>query len=371
MDSKGNAPGAAGAAEEPNRVAIAVVIATYNRAGPVAHLLHGLQRQTLPHDRWEIVVAVDGSTDETEEVLAEWTARKTLPLKYLVQANAGQAVARHNALLRTSADHVIVLDDDMEVCPAFVEEHLAASRRVPGKTVVIGKVVPEKAFLKKPLYAAVNEHQLHLLHGRIERGEQVPTATAFVTQNVSFPRALYFDVGGFDPSLRLDEDRELGIRLERAGGTFVFGSKAWAIHHSNIGSYDKWFQRQYEYGKYAVQIWHKHGNNPLLHPLRNFVNGSRLNRALVTMVCPHDRSSRIATSALERIGSVLQRADLLKPAVATHKAIQAVRYHQGVRDALGSWHALRESEREFLADPNHPVEPTGRGLTSDRTAGPQ
>jgi glycosyltransferase involved in cell wall biosynthesis len=353
------------AAQESTRCAIAVVIATYNRAGPIAHLLYGLQRQTLSHDRWEVVVCVDGSTDDTEEVLAEWTARKTLPLKYIVQANAGQAVARHNALVRTSADHVIVIDDDMEVCPSFVEEHLAASTRVAGKTVVIGKVVPEKAFLKKPLYAAVNEHQLYLLHGRIERGEQAPTATAFVTQNVSFPRALYLQVGGFDPSLRLDEDRELGIRLERAGATFVFGSKAWAIHHSNIGSYDKWFQRQYEYGKYAVHVWGKHGNNPLLHPLRNFVNGSRLNRALVTMVCPDDRVSGIATSVLERIGRVLQRVNLLKPAVATHKAIQAVRYHQGVRDALGSWQALRKSEREFLADPNRPAEPTGSGLTSE------
>jgi len=357
-------PSSDGAAPTPPQVAL--VIATFNRARPLERLLECLERQTVARDAWEIVVAVDGSTDDSEKVLAAWSERGTLPLRYLVQPNAGQAAARHNAVLQTSAEHVIVIDDDMEVCPEFVAEHLAESRKAPGSTVVIGKVVPERAFLKKPLYAAVNEHHLYLLHARIEAGEQPPTATAFVTQNVSFPRALYLQIGGFDPSLRLDEDRELGIRLERAGATFVFSPGAWATHHSNIGSYDKWFQRQYEYGKYAVQIWNKHGKSPLLHPLRNFVNGSRLNRALVSLVCPDDRRSRFVTSALQRLGGVLQRADLVKPAVATHKAIQAVRYHQGVRDALGSWRALRANEREFLADPARPTEPTGRGVTYDR-----
>ena len=348
--------------------AIALVVATYNRAKPLESLLEALARQTIARADWEVVVAVDGSTDDTEAVLARWVQGGALPLQYFVQPNAGQSVARHNGVLRTSAEHVIIIDDDMEVCPTFVADHLAASRRLPGKTVVVGKVVPEPRFMKKPLYAAVGEYHLHSLHTRIERGEQPVTATAFVTQNVSFPRALYLQVGGFDASLRLDEDRELGMRLERAGAIFVFSSSAWAIHHSNIGSYDKWFQRQYEYGKYAVQIWHKHGDSAHLHPLRNFVNGSRLNRALVVLVCPDDGRSTVATSALRKLGDVLQRLEILAPAVFTHKAIQAVRYHQGVRDALGSWPALRDQEREFLADPSRPRGPTGKGLTHDRDA---
>jgi glycosyltransferase involved in cell wall biosynthesis len=357
--------------DRSDRPAIALVVATYNRAKPLEFLLECLTRQTIARPEWEIVVAVDGSTDDTEAVLERWVKGGKLPLQYLVQRNAGQSVARNNAVQRTTASHVIIIDDDMEVCPSFVADHLASSKTVPGKTVVIGKVVPEPQFMKKPLYAAVGEHHLQLLHTRIERGEQEVTATAFVTQNVSFPRALYLEVGGFDASLRLDEDRELGIRLERAGATFAFCANAWAIHHSNIGSYDKWFQRQYEYGKYAVQIWHKHGDSVHLHPLRNFVNGSRLNRALVNLVCPHDGRSELATTALKRIGDVLQRLEILSPAVFTHKAIQAVRYHQGVRDAFGSWPALRDREREFVADPRRPLGPTGKGLTTEQRASSQ
>lgn len=345
--------------------AIAIVLATYNRARPLEHLLGALEKQTIARDAWELIVAVDGSTDDTVKVLERWVERGTLPLQFLVQDNAGQSVARHNGILRTSAEYIIVIDDDMEVCPEFVEAHLEASRSNPGHAVVIGKVVPEKTFRKKPLFTAVGEHHLLLLHARLESGEQAPNATAFVTQNVSFPRKLYLDVGGFDASLRLDEDRELGIRMERAGGKFVFAPKAWAIHHSDVGSYEKWSRRHYDYGKYALQVWEKHGESVLLHPLRNFVDGSRLNRALVQLVCRSDRQSQLVEAALRRVGNALQGLEALEPAIYTHKAIQAVRYHQGLRDALGSWEAVRQMERQYATAPDRPKAPTGQGLTHD------
>lgn len=343
--------------------AIALVLATYNRARPLERLLQALEKQTVPRADWEVLVGVDGSVDDTEQVLERWVAKGTLPLRYHVQNNAGQSVARNECILRTHADHVIIIDDDMEVCPEFVAEHLALSRTAPGKVVVIGKVVPEDTFMRKPLFTVVQEHYGHLLHQRLESGEQVPTATAFITQNVSFPRAMYLAVGGFDASLRLDEDRELGIRLERAGATFVFSPGAWAIHHSDVGSYSKWSQRHYDYGKYALQIYEKHGESVLLHPLRNYVDGSRLNRALVSLVCVDDRRSRVAESMLRWTGVTLQRLHVLKPAVYTHKAIQAVRYHQGLRDALGSWDEVRRMERQYAESPDRPHAPTGSGLT--------
>jgi glycosyltransferase involved in cell wall biosynthesis len=345
---------------------ISLVLATYNRARPLERLLAALEKQSISSaSAWEIVVAVDGSTDDTEQVLESWTRKGTLPLRHLVQKNAGQSVARHNAILKTSAEHIIVIDDDMEVCPEFVEAHLEASTRAPRKTVVIGKVVPEVGFRKKPLFTAVGEHHLLLHHELLERGVQQPTATSFVTQNVSFPRAMYLEVGGFDASLRLDEDREMGVRFERAGAVFTFAPRAWAIHHSDVGSYEKWSRRHYEYGKYALQVWQKHGESPLLHPLRNFVEGSRLNRALVSLVCASDGRSELAEKSLRQMGNWLQRIRLLDPAIYTHKAIQAVRYHQGLRDALGSWEALRQMEREYVASPGRHRGPTGRGPTHE------
>ncbi len=337
-------------------------MATFNRARPLERLLTALERQTLPRDSWELWVAVDGSTDDTLAVLERWQAKGTLPLQFLHQQNAGQSAARHAAILRSHGAHTIVIDDDMEVCPDFVAAHLEASRQNPGKTVVIGKVVPETRWFEKPLYAAVGEHALKELHARLESGAQAVTATAFVTQNVSFPRALYLELGGFDVALRLDEDRELGMRLERAGATFVFAPAAWAIHHSNVGAYATWYKRQHAYGDYAVGVWEKHGRDPYLHPLRNFVAGSRLNRLVVQLLVPVG-AAPLGCAVLRGLGALLQKLGAHGAAIATHKAILSLQYHRGVRDRLGSWSALRAMEATYRAHPGRPLEPTGRGRT--------
>jgi len=342
---------------------IALVVATLNRKERLAALLTSLCAQTIACHRWELWIAVDGSEDGTLPLLEHWQGRRLLPLQYFFQENAGQAQARHAAILRSRAPRIAVVDDDMEVCPGFLDQHLAAGQSDPEQAVVIGKVVPRPRWRRYPLYSAVVEQSTLELHNRLEHGLQAPSATAFVTQNVSFPRSLYFQAGGFDASLRLDEDRELGLRLERAGGRFVFAPLASATHHSDVGSYHTWEERQYEYGHYAVRVWEKHGRDPYVHPLRNYVTGSRLNHWTVNLYVPSERRTHCACRLLRLAGTVLHGLRLDRPAIATHKGIRTLQYHLGVKHAVGSWARLRELAESYANDSKSPATPTGRGET--------
>lgn len=342
---------------------ICVIVATYNRANALERLLEALLRQSLSPSDWEVVVAVDGSTDGTTERLDGWTRRGELPLRYFRQPNAGQSVARHNAILASNAARVIIVDDDVQPCPEFVAAHLEAAAADPARTVVIGKTVPLPDWKRRPLIGAVGEQGMVELHRRLEAGLLAPNATSFVTQNVSVPRAMYLSSGGFDPALRLDEDRELGVRLERAGARFVFAPRAWAVHHTDVGLYAKWFQRQYDYGQYAIKVWNKHDRDPWLHPLRNLVTGSRLNGMLVRAGCPRDGVASRVTTLLRALGELLHALRLHDAAIATHKAILAIQYHRGVRDAIGSWKELKVWERRYRALDDRPRAPTGAGET--------
>jgi glycosyltransferase involved in cell wall biosynthesis len=344
---------------------LALVLATYNRARPLARLLNELRAQTLDRSRWELIVCVDGSTDDTMQVLEAEAARNELPLRFFRQENAGQSVARHRAIVEARAERVVVTDDDMGLCPEFFEEHLRAAAFSPTYAVVLGKSEPPKTWKSGPLFEAVRDHQMLLQLKEMERG-WVPSAFAFTTANVSFSRELYLRIGGFDFGLRLHEDCELGMRLERAGAKFVFHAAAYAIHYSDVGSYEKWERRQFEYGRVAVQVWDKLGKDPMLHPLRNLVNGNPANRAAVYLLSRNAMTTRAGTELLRAIGGVLKKAGVFWPALATHKAIYAIQYHAGVREALGSWSALRESEKAFMRDPRRPLEPTRRGKTHSR-----
>lgn len=346
---------------------IALIIATFNRSGPLKRLLECLRQQSIPKEKWELIIGVDGSEDDTITVLKKWQERDILPLSWFFQPNSGQSVARHKAVKTSRSPFIIIIDDDMEVCQEFVQSHLNLLQKDPDKNVVIGKVIPETNWQKKPLYETVREYHMLKLHKTLEKGEKSPSSSSFVTQNVSLPKELYLQAGGFDFDLRLDEDRELGMRLERHGGIFRYSKEAWAIHLSDIGSYDKWFNRQYEYGKIAVKIWEKYNRDQYLNPLRNHITGSLLNRLLVSSVLFSDRLTRNIMPPLRLFGNFLFKLDFFLPAVATHIAIYTLQYHLGVKHSLGSWKQFKIVKNNYKNDPMSPDSPTRDGATLRKT----
>lgn len=342
---------------------IALAVASHRRPDALAILLRSLERQTLSRSRYEVAVVVDGRDDLAAayaRVLEHARDERRLPLAFVFQdRNRGPAAARDRAIRAlTRAPLVCVSDDDMELAPGYLAAHLTALERGGEGTVVIGNVVPEEGWQRQPLYEAVRTHAMLVLHKGLREGTRRAQGAVLVTQNISFWRSNYQQVGGFDLSLRLGEDTELGWRLERDGARFVFEPEASAIHRSRVGSYEAWLERQFQYGRNAVYIHTKLGGDPRSHPLRNLVNGNRLKAAAVRSLCWSNGFGRAGIAALHGAGGLLQRVGLHAPAVATHKAIVALAFHLGVKDALGSWTAVRASGRAFRAAADRPLDPT-------------
>ena len=64
-----------------------LVISTYNAPRALDLVLHGVTRQSVPPD--EILIADDGSTDETRTLIDSWRSRLKIPLRILQQAAKG------------------------------------------------------------------------------------------------------------------------------------------------------------------------------------------------------------------------------------------------------------------------------------------
>lgn len=326
---------------------IALIVATYEREAPLARLLGWLERQDLAASDWELVVAVDGSKDGTLALLERHALRGLLPLTYFHQENTGPARARDAAIRRARAPRIAVLDDDMEVGPDFLRRHLAAADAAPERIVVLGRIRGVDGWHAKPVFAALQEADLEALHAAYAKGRTRPSWLGFFTGNVSFPRALYIEVGGFDHAFRMDEDRELGFRLQRGGGQFVFAADAVGVHRSEGGRYEPWVRRQQLYGVYAVKLWEKHGRAPEAHPLRFFVEKGPLTQLIVTVLVQVDPLAQVFVGALRRLGEALRVARCSAAALATYKAIRVVQFQRGVRDGVGSTVALRALARGY------------------------
>lgn len=86
-----------------------IVIPTYNRAEQLKFCLESLVKQTFTS--FEVLVCDDGSTDNTDEIIKQFTDK--LNLTYLWEPNSGgPAKPRNNGIERSNGDWICLLDSD-------------------------------------------------------------------------------------------------------------------------------------------------------------------------------------------------------------------------------------------------------------------
>ncbi|HEY3612592.1 MAG TPA: glycosyltransferase, partial [Gaiellales bacterium] len=225
---------------------LSVVIPTHDRAGLLRDALESIARQSVAHDRFEVVVVDDGSTDDTGEICAELSGR--LPLRYLKIANAGIAAAKNAGILAARGAVVLFLDDDDVADPELIAEHLRVHAERPGEHVaVLGHTTWGDWLEVTPLMRFVTDvgHQLFAYDG-LEDG-QVLDFTWFWGGRSSCKRSLLLRRGLFNPAFTFgSEDIELGYRLARHGLEVVYaaGARSWMNRAVTLDEFCRRVERQ-------------------------------------------------------------------------------------------------------------------------------
>jgi cellulose synthase/poly-beta-1,6-N-acetylglucosamine synthase-like glycosyltransferase len=102
--------------------AVSVVIAAHNEERQIASKLENTLALDYPRERVEVVVASDGSTDATEEIVSRYAARgvRLLPL-----ARCGKMRALNQGVALASGEVVVFTDANAELEPRALRELLA------------------------------------------------------------------------------------------------------------------------------------------------------------------------------------------------------------------------------------------------------
>jgi GT2 family glycosyltransferase len=215
-------------------VRISVVIPTYQRCASVRRTLQALARQTMAAAEYEVIVPIDGSDDGTKEMIERFQAPYRLSAMW--QPNQGRASAR-NAGIRMAQGHLIVfLDDDMEPVPGFLLAH--GDAHPPGSRRAVVGPVPISTDASSP---PIVHYRQRSMDAHLDRLAQPGYKLGFrdvYSGNLSLPREVLREVGGFDESFKLygHEDYELALRLVEAGVDLGYSPQAMAHQ-----AYDKDF----------------------------------------------------------------------------------------------------------------------------------
>ena len=191
---------------------ISIIIATKDRSAYLARALASLEEQ-IGAPSFEVIVADNGSTDETKAVAERQAACGRYPVHYVFEGEPNRGKARNRGVARATGYLVLFVDDDVQLPPGFVAAHEAAHDG--SNFVVNGPIINVPSYEDRPKPVMANYSRAFLC-----------------TCNVSLPRHAIEAVGGFDEKFHLYgwEDTELGVRLREAGMRWRFAWDAYLWH---------------------------------------------------------------------------------------------------------------------------------------------
>lgn len=211
---------------------VSVVIPTYNGEKKIGHLLNALLQQSAMD--FEVVVVIDGSTDNTEQVLNQYTGRFA-NFRIIKQQNSGRSIVRNRGAQEAKGDLIIFYDDD--ICPAVdsISRHMNFHISNPFKTFVAGNLTEEsnsqqsdvqnyKAFLSKKW---LQPYEKGITKLTIEN-------LFFSAANCSIKRNDFEFLNGFDRRLSDAEDQDLALRALKNGMHIFFDADNRAIHNDIV-----------------------------------------------------------------------------------------------------------------------------------------
>lgn len=108
---------------------VSIILPTYNRARFLPQAFESIRAQTWTN--WELIIVDDGSTDNSQELVATLSAGITQPVRYVRQENQGAYGARNTGVGLARGDYVAFFDSDDYWLPHHLKDCVEALQANP------------------------------------------------------------------------------------------------------------------------------------------------------------------------------------------------------------------------------------------------
>lgn len=227
-----------------------VIVPAHNARATLGACLQALLRQTLPPERYEIIVVDDGSTDGTDRVAAAFG------VQVLRQPRKGPAAARNAGAAIARGTIVVFTDADCAPCPDWLERMLApfADPTVVGVKGAYRSA--QRALLPRFIQAEYEDK-----YDRLRQCDRIAFVDGYAA---AYRRAIFLAEGGFDPVFPVPsaEDIEFSFRLARRGHRLVFAPEA-RVYHQHAIALRHYLRRKFRYGYWRLLVYRRYPERAL------------------------------------------------------------------------------------------------------------
>ncbi len=223
-----------------------LLISTYNWPEALDSVLRSIALQTLLPD--EILIADDGSGQQTKSVIERFRKGQTLPVKHIWQEDNGfrKSAILNKSVAATEADYIIQIDGDCIPHPDFIKDHIAGieentflyGSRVNIKPEAIQKALTMKIPRFTLLSTSINNKSRNLRIPIFQKLYSPKSRFSSKTRgcNLSYWRKDYIAVNGYNETMEGwgREDSEFVLRLlnnKVKGKRLRYGGIVYHIFH--------------------------------------------------------------------------------------------------------------------------------------------
>ena len=182
---------------------ITVAICTYNRERYLPQLFDSILRQTLPGNRFEVILVNNNSPGNTQEIGNEFSENNPeIHYRYFLETNQGLSHARNRCIREAHGEYITFLDDDAFIQEDYLElllKHFEGDQTI---SAIGGKILLHY----ESIIPSWENKFLNSLMGFYDRGDTVSVYDGTKNNyprgsNMSFKTAIFNKIGLFNPNL--------------------------------------------------------------------------------------------------------------------------------------------------------------------------
>ena len=232
------------------QIEFSVVVPAYNSERTLGFCLEALSHQTIPRERYEVIVVDDGSSDLTSKIARQFDVR------YMFQKNRGPASARNLGADAAAGSLILFTDSDCVPCPDWLEEMVRPFMDL--------NVIAVKGGYKTRQTEIVARFAQMEFEDRYDMLKKNACIDMIDTYSAAFRKEVFKRMGGFDgrfPKAN-NEDTELSYRLAAAGCKMVFNPKA-IVFHTHPSTLAKYLKIKFWRGYWRMVVYRRYPQKAL------------------------------------------------------------------------------------------------------------
>lgn len=231
---------------EELRVSLCTI--AHNEESVLNGLFRDFREQSYPHDKIEIIMVDNASTDSTRAMMEEFmnTDYGFESVKLIDSTNKNQATAWNEALMNATGDIIIRIDAHSKIPRHFIAK--SVYEITEGEDIVGGgrpNTTDGMSSWKLTLLAAEES----LFGSSVADYRRAPSHKEYHDSlfHAAYKREVFAKVGGFNEDLGRTEDNELHYRMRMAGYRFCCCPEIISFQHTR-GTLKKMIKQKYGNG---------------------------------------------------------------------------------------------------------------------------